>query len=246
MTAMQARGILLNYEGTIDTNGQHWGAILWHKFRKHHITLDKSAFNKAYAYSEAALASGHIIQPDDTFMDVLVHKITQQFDFLADAGHQLDYSLITAIAEECDQLAQRTLRKAKTILESLSSAFPIVLVSNFYGNLNAVLADFDIRKYFADVVETTDPKSHADTAIYEQGVQRLGYAAEECVAVGDSYNRDILPSKEIGCQTVWLNVESWEEWGIDELGISDAEIGDFNQLPRLLEQWDPPFLAPTR
>ncbi|MFB2119851.1 HAD family hydrolase [Parapedobacter sp. 2B3] len=243
---MQARGILLNYEGTIDTNGQHWGAILWHKFRKHHITLDKSAFNKAYAYSEAALASGHIIQPDDTFMDVLVHKITQQFDFLADAGHQLDYSLITAIAEECDQLAQRTLRKAKTILESLSSAFPIVLVSNFYGNLNAVLADFDIRKYFADVVETTDPKSHADTAIYEQGVQRLGYAAEECVAVGDSYNRDILPSKEIGCQTVWLNVESWEEWGIDELGISDAEIGDFNQLPRLLEQWDPPFLAPTR
>lgn len=243
---MQARGILLNYEGTIDTNGQHWGAILWHKFRKHDITLDKSAFNKAYTYSEAVLATGDIIQPDDTFLDVLVHKITQQFYFLTNAGYQLDYTLVSAIAGECDQLAQRTLRKAKTILESLSSAFPIVLVSNFYGNLNAVLADFGIRSFFADVVETKNPMSHFNTAIYEQGVRRLGYAAEECVAVGDSYNRDILPSKEIGCQTVWLNVESWEEWGIDELGISDAEIGDFNQLPRLLEKWDPAFLPSAR
>lgn len=243
---MQAKGILLNYEGTIDTNGQHWGAILWHKFRKHDIALDKAAFNKAYAFSEAALATGSIIQPNDTFLDVLVHRLTQQFDFLTNAGYQLDYSLVATIAVECDQLAQRTLRKAKTILETLSGSFPIVLVSNFYGNLNAVLSDFDIRKFFSDVVETSDPKSHFNTAIYEQGVRRLGYAAEECVAVGDSYNRDILPSKEIGCQTVWLNVESWEEWGIDELGISDAEIGDFNQLPRLLEKWEPVFLNHTQ
>ena len=243
---MQARGILLNYEGTLDTNGQHWGAILWNKFRKHDIALDRSAFNKAYTYSEAALATGNIIQPDDTFLDVLVHKVTQQFDFLTNAGYEVDYSLVTAIAGECDQLARRTLRTTKTILESLSSAFPIVLVSNFYGNLTAVLTDFGIRNLFSDVVETTDPKAHFNTVIYEQGVQRLGYAAEECVAVGDSYNRDILPSKEIGCQTVWLNVESWEEWGIDELGISDAEIGDFDQLPRLLERWEPAFLPPTR
>ena len=243
---MQAKGILLNYEGTIDTNGQHWGAILWNKFRKHDIVLDKATFNKAYAHSESALATGGIIQSDDTFLDMLVLRITQQFDFLTNAGHQLDYSLITNIAEECDQLANRTLRKAKIILESLSSAFPMVLVSNFYGNLNAVLADFDIRNYFSDVVETTHSTSYSDTAIYQQGVQRLGYAAEECVAVGDSYNRDILPSKEIGCQTVWLNVEGWEEWGIDELGITDAEIGDFNQLPRLLEKWDPAFLSTAR
>lgn len=243
---MQARGILLNYEGTIDTNGQHWGAILWHKFRKHDIALDKPTFNKALAYSEAALANGNIIQSDDTFLDVLVHQITQQFDFLTSAGYQLDYSRITSMAEECDQLAQRTLRKAKTILESLSNAFPLVLVSNFYGNLNAMLSDFGIKKYFTDVVELSHQASHSDTAIYEQGVRRLGYAAEECVAVGDSYNRDILPSKEIGCQTVWLNVEGWEEWGIDELGITDAEIGDLNQLPRLLEKWESPLLPTVR
>lgn len=236
---MQTRGILLNYEGTIDTNGQHWGAILWHKFQKHIIGLDKSVFNRAYAYSEDTLANEDIIQPSDVFLDVLTHKIKRQFDYLIEQGYGLDYSVVNTIAKECNELAARTLRKTKGILESLSGTFPIVLVSNFYGNLNAVLTEFGIRQYFADVVETTNTIPHLNTEIYEKGVKRLGYAPEECVAVGDSYNRDILPSKEIGCKTVWLNVMSWEEWGIDELEISDAEIGDFSQLPQLLERWEP-------
>lgn len=238
---MQTRGILLNYEGTIDTNGQHWGAILWHKFQKHIVGLDKFMFNKAYAYSEDVLAAEEVIKPTHVFLDVLVSKITQQFNYLARQGYGVDYSQIETIADECNQLAQRTLKKTKDILESLSSTFPVVLVSTFYGNLNAVLAEFGIRQYFADVIESRTSAMHFNTEIYERGVDRLGYPAEECVAVGDSYNRDILPSKEIGCQTVWLNVEGWEEWGIDELGISDAEIKDFNQLPQLLERWEPAF-----
>ncbi len=238
---MQARGILLNYEGTIDTNGQHWGAILWHKFQKHIVDLDKSTFNRAYAHSEHMLASETIIKPSHVFLDVLVHKITQQFHYLSDQGYQLDYADIGTIAQECNNLAIRTLRKTKGILERLSSTFPMVLVANFYGNLNSVLAEFGIKKYFADVVESTTSNMHFKTEIYEKGVNRLGYAAEECVAVGDSYNRDILPSKAVGCQTVWLNVMGWEEWGIDELDITDAEIADFDQLPTLLESWQGRF-----
>ncbi|MFC3199291.1 HAD family hydrolase [Parapedobacter deserti] len=239
---MQTRGILLNYEGTIDTNGQHWGAILWHKFQRHIIGLDKSVFNRAYAYSEDALAAKDVIQPSDVFLDVLTQKINRQFDYLIGHGYSLDYSLVNTMAKECNELVARTLRKTRDILEGLSSNFPIVLVSNFYGNLNAVLAEFEVRQYFADVIETTNTIPHLNTEIYEQGVKRLGYAPEECVAVGDSYNRDILPSKEIGCKTVWLNVMGWEEWGIDELEISDAEIGDFSQLPQLLERWEPTAL----
>ena len=234
---MQAKGILLNYDGTIDTNGQHWGAILWHKFQKHIVGLDKAGFNRAYAYSEDVLATEAIIQPHHVFLDVLVHKITQQFNYLTNQGYQLDYSIIGTLAQECNSLATRTLRKTQSILESLSSSFPLVLVANFYGNLNAVLSEFGIKKYFSDVVESSTAHTHLNTEIYEKGVHRLGYAAEECVAVGDSYNRDILPSKAVGCQTIWLNVMGWEEWGIDELDITDAEIADFGQLPGLLERW---------
>ncbi len=242
---MQTRGILLNYEGTVDTNGQHWGAILWHKFQKHIIGLDKTLFNRAYAHSENVLTSEKVIKPNHVFLDVLTHKITQQFDYLTAQGYRLDYANVHAIAQECNTLALRTLRKTKDILESLTNMFPIVLVSNFYGNLNAVLTEFGIKQYFADVVETDSSAMHFNTEIYEIGASRLGYSPEECVAVGDSYNRDILPSKAVGCKTVWLNVMGWEEWGIDELEISDAEIGDFSQLPGLLKNWQvqPPIVS---
>ena len=234
---MQTKGILLNYEGTIDTNGQHWGAILWRKFQQHIIGLDKSVFNRAYTYSENVLAADAIISPSHVFIDVLTHKITQQFNYLTGQGYDLDYSKVQTIAQECNNLVHRTLSGTKRILENLSSTFPIVLVSNFYGNLNAVLSEFDIKQYFSDVVESNNSLTHFNTEIYERGISSLGYAPEECVAVGDSYNRDILPSKAVGCKTVWLNVMGWEEWGIDELEISDAEIGDFSQLPALLENW---------
>src|SRR5690606_35772691 len=151
---MQTRGILLNYEGTIDTNGQHWGAILWHKFQKHVIGLDKPVFNRAYAYSENVLASDEAINPGSAFLDVLVSKITERFNCLEDAGYEVDYSQMRTMAEECNQLAQRTLKKTKNILESLADTFPFVLVSNFYGNLNAVLTAFAIRHYFSDVIES--------------------------------------------------------------------------------------------
>lgn len=234
---MQARGILLNYEGTIDTNGQHWGAILWHKFQKYIADLDKPVFNNAYTYAEKVLASEGVIKPTHVFLDVLVHKITQQFDYLSAQGYQLDYTKVHVIAKECNSLAIRTLRRTKNILENLSGSLPIVLVSNFYGNLNTVLTEFGIKEYFTDIVESGTTAMSFNTDIYEKGVSRLGYPPEECIAIGDSYNRDILPSKAIGCKTIWLNVLGWEEWGIDELEISDAEIGDFSQLPDLLENW---------
>ncbi|WP_257658202.1 HAD family hydrolase [Parapedobacter lycopersici] len=235
---MQTKGILLNYEGTVDTNGQHWGAILWHKFHKYITGLEKPAFTGAYTYAETVLVTEKIIQPNHVFFDVLVHKITQQFHYLTKQGYQLDYTDVYAIATECNDLALRTLRKTKSILERLSHTFPIVLVANFYGNLDTVLTEFNIKQYFTDIIETDGASMKFPTEGYQKGINRLGYLPEECVAVGDSYHLDILPSKAAGCKVVWLNVMGWEEWGIDELEISDAEIGDIDQLPGILETWN--------
>lgn len=235
---MQTKGLLLNYEGTLDTNGQHWGAILWNKVRHSVAGLDKSTFNNAYTHAEATLINEKVIQPTDVLFDVLVHKITEQFNYLAKSGYQLDYANVYTIAAECNDLALRTLRKTKNILAKLSDTFPMVLVANFYGNLNAVLTEFDIKQYFTAVIETDASAAHFPTEIYQKGVSQLGCLPEECVAVGDSYNLDILPSKAVGCKVIWLNVLGWEEWGIDELEVSDAEIEDIDQLPGLLESWE--------
>lgn len=229
------KGILMDYGGTIDTNGLHWGTVLWKSYEQQGVVIEKALFSKAYAFGEKALAINPLVKSNHTFLDVLKLKIHQQFEFLHQQGHPQDSSKIDEIAKACHDFARTTVEANKGVLEKLAQAFPIVLVSNFYGNLNTVLSGFGIRDYFADVVESAVVRIRKpDPRIYRMGVDRLGLLPQECVVIGDSYNKDIIPAKEIGCNVVWLNVEGWGEAGTDELKIADAEIKDFSQLIGLI------------
>ena len=48
-----------------------------------------------------------------------------------------------------------------------------------------------------------------DPAIFALALERLGIAAAEAYVVGDSYERDIVPGKVLGCTTIWLKGRSW-------------------------------------
>ena len=102
--------------------------------------------------------------------------------------------------------------EARMVLAMLYDTYPIVLVSNFYGNIEAVLTDFGIKKYFDKIVESAvvgvrkpDPK------IFTLGVEALGMKAENVLVVGDSYTKDIVPALEAGCQAVWLKGKGWTD-----------------------------------
>ena len=86
----------------------------------------------------------------------------------------------------------------------------MVLVSNFYGNVESVLTDFDVRRYFRTIVESAvvgvrkpDPK------IFALGVEALGMQPEEVLVVGDSYRKDIVPAESLGCKVLWLKGKGW-------------------------------------
>ena len=110
----------------------------------------------------------------------------------------------------CYASARSWVEKARPVLEHLAAKYPLVLVSNFYGNVETVLADFDLARYFRKVVESAvvgvrkpDPK------IFALGVEALGLKPEEVLVVGDSLSKDILPAESLGCQTAWLKGKGW-------------------------------------
>ena len=86
----------------------------------------------------------------------------------------------------------------------------MVLVSNFYGNVEAVLSDFGLRGYFRDIIESAVVGVRKpDPAIFGLGVEALGLKPEEVLVVGDSLRKDILPARSLGCQTAWLKGKGW-------------------------------------
>ncbi len=225
------KGILLDYGGTIDTNGIHWAVVIKSSYIKHGIELPDEIFKKAYAFGERSLAINPLVNPSHTFLDVLRLKTEQQFIFLRDNGYNINNNKIADIAADCNHFAKETVASAVPVLAALEKDFPMLIVSNFYGNLNTVLEDFGIRKYFKDVVESAVVGVRKpDPAIYQMGVDLLGFAAEECVVVGDSFSKDIIPGKAVGCKTIWLNKKGWEDDVPAGEVAADVVITDFAEL----------------
>jgi len=228
------KGLLFDYGGTIDTNGLHWAVVLKNTYLKFNIQIPDELFSEAYSYGERSLAIKPLVKPSHDFLDVLRLKINEQFSFMRNQGFHIDLSYIDLIAAHCNQFAQDTVNDAKPILEKLALEYPLVMVSNFYGNLNTVLANFGIRNLFLDVIESAvvgvrKPSSE----IYQLGVNRLELLPKECMVIGDSFSKDILPAKAVGCYTTWLRKQGWEDSSLNTETIdvkSDIEINDFKEI----------------
>lgn len=229
----KVKGIIFDYGATIDSNGKHWAEVIWDAYVDNQVPVSKEAFRDAYVYGERYLALHPVVQPNHTFKEVLLAKTDLQIkwliehDFLPDNANSPQYSL--AISNQCYNFVRSVLKNAVPILQKLVSKYPLVLVSNFYGNIEAVLKDFGIDSYFNEIIESAVVKVRKpDPAIFELGVKALRLKADEVVVVGDSYKKDIAPAASLGCQTIWIKGPAWEADEPD--ATADLVITDFIEL----------------
>lgn len=214
---------LFDYGGTLDTAARHWSYVLWEGYRAAGVAVSEADFRDAYVHGERTLAREPHIQPDDDFRTLLFKKVTIEFDYLlknkllspADAARVPEF--VEAVTDHCDRYAARETQRSRQVLERLAQRYKLVMVSNFYGNLPTVLQRYGLSHLFGRIVESAVVGVRKpDVAIWQLGVEAAGCRADECVVVGDSYGKDIVPAKEIGCQTVWFKGEEWETKERDE------------------------------
>ena len=218
---MQA--LIFDYGGTLDTDGRHWAHVLWEGYREAGVPVTNEQFREAYVYGERALAKAPIVQPEDTFRDVLEKKVSQQFAFLHAEHIWNDAPDVSAekrntVVNYCHNYALRHIAKAREVLAVLRPKYRMVLVSNFYGNIEAILRDFGLAQYFDAVIErAVVGVRKPDHEIYRLGVKATGCEAKDVTVVGDSYSKDIVPANAIGCRTIWLRGEGWSGEDAGEL-----------------------------
>ena len=209
------KGIIFDYGGTLDTHGTHWFHIFREAYAQYLPEVAEAQLREAYVYGERYLATHRVIEPADDFLAMLQKKVAIQLSALAIENAELN----TDIANYCDGLVRRNMEQTRDVLERLSARYPLVLVSNFYGNIRAVLHAYDIEHYFGAVIESAVVGIRKpDARIFGLGVEALGFSPEEVLVVGDSYDKDIVPAHSLGCRTVWLKGQGWntaEEDGLD-------------------------------
>lgn len=216
MENTKIKGAIFDYGGTIDSRGVHWSEIIWDGYRLAAIPVNKDSFRECYVFAERELAKVRHILPGHNFYDLLLIKVRIELGYLANngtlpTGFDIEENA-TAVAHYCYSQAKESIEEARPTLEYFHRHVPMVLVSNFYGNIETVLEDFNLRQYFKTIIESAvvgvrkpDPK------IFVLGVEALGLQPEEVLVVGDSYKKDILPAESIGCKTAWLKGKGWTE-----------------------------------
>ena len=147
----KVKGILFDYGGTIDSNGMHWAEVIWMAYEALKVPVSKAVFRDAYVHGERTLGKNPIVKPHHTFLDMLRLKSDLQIQWLKENGH-LSAEAVTPelpeqLADWCYEYARKAIDSARPILEQLAERYPLVLVSNFYGNIESVLKDFGLDKF---------------------------------------------------------------------------------------------------
>ena len=199
------KGILIDFGGTIDSDGIHW----FDQFRDAYAlvaSVPESLLWDAYVHAERTLGRNPIIGPDYTFCKTLQIKIALQTEYLQ--LHGIDLTAQDTILDTCyNKVVKHISTVSKPVLERIQ--LPMVLVTNFYGNMHTVLAEFGLDHLFKEVVESAVVGVRKpDPQIFRLGVAALGLEPAEIVMIGDSADKDILPAQSIGCQTLQITPSS--------------------------------------
>jgi 5'-nucleotidase len=231
----EIKGVIFDYGGTIDTNGDHWAEVLWDAYQEYHVPITKEQFRESYVFAERAMAKFPYVRKDFNFEKVLSVKIDLELSFL-EQERTLNFDAInhrelcSLLSSWCYQYAERVLATTRNVICSLAESKKLVLVSNFYGNIQTILKDFKLDNYFQTVIESSVVGVRKpDPTIYQLGINAMNLPAREILVVGDSYGKDMVPAMTLGCRTAWIKGREWKHEKNDESKI-DYVITNLEQL----------------
>lgn len=232
---MKNKVLIFDYGATLDTNGIHWYYIFKQEHLRYNDFLTDEQLRDAYIYAEQTISKKHLVEAKDNFLQTLLVKVNLQYERLYEQGVILKNMYhVKEVAENCYNIAKQNILNIKPMLQYFAKEYRLAIVSNFYGNLESVLTDYDIRQDFAVVVESAVVGvSKPDKKLLLTCFERMNIKPEDAVVIGDSYKKDIVPAKQLGASTIWIKGQSWKETP-SFTPLADNVITDISELQNIL------------
>jgi FMN phosphatase YigB (HAD superfamily) len=245
------RAILFDFGGTLDYP-RHWLDRFLTHYRAAGIDLTRSELDRAYdAATQTAYRAGPAIR-NHGLAELIDYLVRLQLEDLRSNGPPRLSAALNAAASGAgiDAIARRItepfmdesirgLARSREVLSALAPRFKIGVVSNFYGNLDRVIAEAGMGKVVGAIADSGRLGIHKpDAGIFTAALGQLGVSADDAAMVGDSLDKDCAPARRIGMKTVWLRHRDADENREQPGHLADFTIGALTELEHLEWQLD--------
>jgi len=226
-TFRKCKGILFDYGGTLDSDGERWPDRFYALYEKAGMEFPREEIKRAFYHAEDRCYADSKVRALGLRALMAAH-VQWQFEALGVKDRERE----RALADTFCAVSERSMLRAARLLRRAMSRYRLGIVSNFYGNLTAVLTEAGLLEFFAVVVDSNVVGiQKPDPEIFRLALTQLGLLAHQVIFVGDSFERDVIPSKELGMRTVWLKGPGA---GLVSAGEADARISSLTDLEALI------------
>ena len=226
----RTKAVIFDFGGTLDTDGIHWFEKFWDVFSHFNSVITRESLRDAYLYAEDEMKVR--IKPEFGLLKTLSTQVELQTEYFVSnsiISKEAEDYLSLSVTTKCYNDVIDVINSNRKIVKDLSGKYKLGLVSNYYGNVKNVLLELGILNYFDTVIDSKEVNIYKpDERIFKTAIEELKVKEEDTIVIGDSYERDITPAKNIGCKTILLLKKSWYMPG--DTSQADYKIDSLNQL----------------
>ena len=208
--------LLFDFGGTLD-GPAHWLDRFLASYRAAGIEISRADLDPAFEHATRIGYGATRVVTRFGLTDLVRFLVGHQFEYLRKSGPEplraiLDDSgaagrhrFVERVTNSFVRETSAGLAHSREVIAPLESRFQMGIVSNFYGNLDRILADAKLDRFFAAVADSARLGIFKPEAgIFEAALKKMRCAPASAAMIGDSPDKDCAPAHKLGMRTVWL------------------------------------------
>jgi putative hydrolase of the HAD superfamily len=238
--------LLFDFGGTLD-GPSHWLDRFLAKYHAAGIDITRAELDPAFDHATGTGYRATKVLARFGLADLVRFLVGHQLEYLRRDGPERIRATIEAdgaagrhriVEKVTSSFVKETsegLEHSRGILTALKSRFKLGVVSNFYGNLDRILAEFRLDRLLSAVADSSKiGVFKPEPAIFQAAISQIKVAPEQIAMIGDSLNKDCAPARSLGLRTVWLCSDA-ARVDVEDATMADRTIKTIDELIDL--QW---------
>jgi len=214
-------------------------------YRAAGIEITRAELDPAFAHATRIGYGATRVVARFGLTDLVRFLVGHQFEYLRRSGPDprrkiLDESgasgrhrLVEAVTKSFVRETAAGLAHSRDVIAPLHRRFTMGIVSNFYGNLDRILEEAKLDRFFAAVADSSRVGIFKpDPGIFEAALKKIRCAPESVAMIGDSLAKDCAPAHKLGMRTVWLCTEPRRG---EDSSAADVTIRSIDEVAQI--QW---------